>query len=85
MVCSQIVALGAIRMDLCTLFYCVARPVCPLTVSPSTHGLFNRTPAIRNLPLRVTPIFANKNHALNTLKMGPFVRINVMLPQGVSG
>jgi hypothetical protein len=45
----------------------------------------NRTPAIRNLPLRFTPIFANKNHALNTLKMGPLLRINVMLPQGVSG
>jgi hypothetical protein len=48
-------------------------------------SFFNRTPAIRNLPLRVTPIFANKIHALNTLKMGPFLRINVMLPQGVSG
>jgi hypothetical protein len=35
---------------------------------------------IRNLPLRVTPIFANKNHALNTLKMGPLLRNNVMLP-----
>jgi hypothetical protein len=40
----------------------------------------NRTPAIRNLPLRVTPIFANKNHALNTLKMGPLLRNSVMLP-----
>jgi hypothetical protein len=40
----------------------------------------NRTPAIRNLPLRVTPIFANKNHALNTLKMGPLLRNNLMLP-----
>jgi hypothetical protein len=49
------------------------------------YVMLNRTPAIRNLPLRVTPIFANKNHALNTLKMGPFLRINVMLPQGVSG
>jgi hypothetical protein len=26
----------------------------------------NRTPAIRNLALRVTPIFSNKTHALNT-------------------
>jgi hypothetical protein len=26
----------------------------------------NRTPAIRNLPLRITPIFSNKTHALNT-------------------
>jgi hypothetical protein len=51
----------------------------------STRTAVNRTPAIRNLPLRVTPIFANKNHALNALKMGPFLRINVMLPQGVSG
>jgi hypothetical protein len=33
---------------------------------------------IRNLPLRVTPIFANKNHALNTLKMGPLLRNNVI-------
>jgi hypothetical protein len=48
-------------------------------------NVINRTPAIRNLPLRVIPIFANKNHALNTLKMGPLLRINVMLPQGVSG
>jgi hypothetical protein len=40
----------------------------------------NRTPAIRNLPLRVTPIFANKNHALNTLKMVRLLRNNVMLP-----
>jgi hypothetical protein len=51
----------------------------------SIDNTVNRTPAIRNLPLRVTPIFANKNHALNTLKMGPFARINVMRPQGVSG
>jgi hypothetical protein len=40
----------------------------------------NRTPAIRNLPLRVTPIFANKNHALNTLKIGRLLTNNVMLP-----
>jgi hypothetical protein len=30
----------------------------------------NRIPVIRYLPLRVTPIFSNKTHALNTLKMG---------------
>jgi hypothetical protein len=41
---------------------------------------FNSFHVIRNLPLRVTPIFANKNHALNTLKMGPLLRNNVMLP-----
>jgi hypothetical protein len=29
-------------------------------------NIVNRTPAIRNLPLRVTPIFSNKTHALNT-------------------
>jgi hypothetical protein len=39
----------------------------------------NRIPVIRYLPLRVTPIFANKNHALNTLKMAPRLRNN-MLP-----
>jgi hypothetical protein len=45
----------------------------------------NRIPVIRYLPLRVTLIFANKNHALNTLKMDPLLRNNVMLPRGVSG
>jgi hypothetical protein len=30
--------------------------------------------------LRVTLIFANKNHALNTLKMIPLLRNNAMLP-----
>jgi hypothetical protein len=40
----------------------------------------NRIPVVRYLPLRVTPIFANKNHALNTLKMGRLLRNNVMLP-----
>jgi hypothetical protein len=43
-------------------------------------GWFNRIPVIRYLPLRVTPIFANKNHALNTLKMSLLLRNNVMLP-----
>jgi hypothetical protein len=38
--------------------------------SPHDHRL-NRIPVIRYLPLRVTPIFANKNHALNTLKWLP--------------
>jgi hypothetical protein len=45
----------------------------------------NRIPAIRVFAVRVTPIFTNKIHALNTLKMGLLLRINVMLPQGVSG
>jgi hypothetical protein len=31
---------------------------------------FNRIPAIRVFAVRVTPIFTNKKHALNTLKMG---------------
>jgi hypothetical protein len=30
----------------------------------------NRIPAIRVFAVRVTPIFTNKKHALNTLKMG---------------
>jgi hypothetical protein len=42
-------------------------------------GYINSFHVIRNLPLRVTPIFANKNHALNTLKVGPLLRNNVML------
>jgi hypothetical protein len=32
--------------------------------------LFNRIPAIRFFAVRVTPIFTNEKHALNTLKMG---------------
>jgi hypothetical protein len=33
----------------------------------------NRIPAIRVFAVRVTPIFTNKKHALNTLKMGPLL------------
>jgi hypothetical protein len=47
--------------------------------------IVNRIPAIRVFAVRVTLIFTNKIHALNTLKMGLLLRINVMLPQGVSG
>jgi hypothetical protein len=36
----------------------------------ATNVAVNRIPVIRYLPLRVTPIFSNKTHALNTLKMG---------------
>jgi hypothetical protein len=46
----------------------------------STRTVVNSFHVIRNLPLRVTPIFANKNHELNTLKMGLLLRNNVMLP-----
>jgi hypothetical protein len=42
----------------------------------------NRIPAIRVFAVRVTPIFTNKIGALNTLKMGLLLGINVMLPQG---
>jgi hypothetical protein len=41
---------------------------------------FNSFQAIRVFAVRVTPIFTNKKHALNTLKMAPLLRNNVMLP-----
>jgi hypothetical protein len=41
--------------------------------------IINKIPVIRYLALRVTPIFTGKIHALNTLKMGPLLRSNVML------
>jgi hypothetical protein len=40
----------------------------------------NSFPVIRGFAVRVTPIFSNKTHALNTWKMGCLLRINVMLP-----
>jgi hypothetical protein len=40
---------------------------------------FNRIPAIRVFAVRVTPIFTNKIHALNTLKMATLLRSDVML------
>jgi hypothetical protein len=51
-------------------------------ISDGSYDLLtlNRIPVIRYLPLRVTLIFANKNHALNTLKMGPLLRNNLILP-----
>jgi hypothetical protein len=38
--------------------------------NPLLERSFNRIPAIRVFAVRVTPIFTNKKHALNTLKMG---------------
>jgi ABC-type lipoprotein release transport system permease subunit len=38
----------------------------------------NRIQAIRVFAVRVTPFFTNKKHALNTLKMGPLLRSDVM-------
>jgi hypothetical protein len=38
----------------------------------------NRIQAIRVFAVRVTPIFANKKYALNTLKMAPLLRSDVM-------
>jgi ABC-type proline/glycine betaine transport system permease subunit len=40
----------------------------------------NRIPVISVFAVRVTPIFTSKIHAINTLKMGALLRINVMLP-----
>jgi hypothetical protein len=40
---------------------------------------FNSFQAIRVFAVRVTPIFTNKKHALNTLKMAPLLRSDVML------
>jgi hypothetical protein len=42
-------------------------------------SLFNRIPVIRVFAVRVTLIFTSKKHALNSLKMGPLLRSNVML------
>jgi hypothetical protein len=39
----------------------------------------NSFQAIRVFAVRVTPIFTNKKHALNTLKMAPLLRSDVML------
>jgi hypothetical protein len=39
----------------------------------------NRIGVIRILALRVTPIFTSKKHALNTWKIDPLLRNNVML------
>jgi hypothetical protein len=44
-----------------------------------TH-LFNRIPVISVFAVRITLIFTSKIHAINTLKMGALLRINVMLP-----
>jgi hypothetical protein len=44
----------------------------------------NRIQAIRDLEVRATVIFTSKIHALNTLKMAPLLRSNVMRPYGVS-
>jgi hypothetical protein len=43
-------------------------------------GVFNRIPVISVFAVRVTSIFTSKIHAINTLKMGPHLKINVMLP-----
>jgi hypothetical protein len=51
-----------------------------LSIPIKIYELLNRIPVIRYLPLRVTLIFANKNHALNTLKMGLLLRNNLILP-----
>jgi hypothetical protein len=45
-----------------------------------TGEAVNRIQAIRVFAVRVTPIFTNKKHALNALKMAPLLRNNVMLP-----
>jgi hypothetical protein len=46
---------------------------------------FNRIPVISVFAVRVTPIFTNNKHALNTLKMGSLLRSDVMLSLGISG
>jgi hypothetical protein len=44
------------------------------------NAVINRIQAIGVFAVRVTPIFTNKKHALNTLKMALLLRNNVMLP-----
>jgi hypothetical protein len=39
--------------------------------------LFNRIQAIRVFAVSVTPIFTNKKHSINTLKMAPLLRSDV--------
>jgi hypothetical protein len=47
--------------------------------SPLTgEGCINRIQAIRVFAVRVTPIFTNRKHAINTLKMTPLLRSDVM-------
>jgi hypothetical protein len=41
--------------------------------------VFSRIPVISVFAVRVTPIFTSKVHALNTLKMAPLLRSDVML------
>jgi hypothetical protein len=48
--------------------------------TPKLFPPINRIQAIRVFAVRVTPIFTNKKHALNTLKMALLLRNNVMLP-----
>jgi hypothetical protein len=48
-----------------------------LTLTSEYDGI-NRIPVIRGFAVRVTPIFTSKIHALNTLRMGPLLRSNVM-------
>jgi hypothetical protein len=47
--------------------------------------MLNRIPVISVLEVRATVFFTSKIHALNTLKMAPPLRSNVMRPYGVSG
>jgi hypothetical protein len=49
-----------------TLSFCVHRIGQIVKSVDMLFVTFNRIPVIRYLPLRVTPIFSNKTHALNT-------------------
>jgi hypothetical protein len=44
----------------------------------SFKNQLNRIQAISVFAVRVTPIFTNKKHAINTLKIAPLLRSNVM-------
>jgi hypothetical protein len=46
---------------------------------------FNRIQAIRDSEVHATVFLTSKIHSLNTLKMGPLLRSDVMRPNRVSG